>query len=93
MTVSLPSPIAALIDEKVATGQYASAADVIQAGLELLVEREQEAVKLEELRVELSRGLEQIRNGQSKPFDLEVAKRALNNRLALGDKTKTIGVP
>ena len=61
------------VEERIASGRYGSASDVVQAGLRLLEEQE---VHLEALRASL---LEGEASGVAAPFDVEAflaAKRA-----------------
>ncbi len=64
-SISLGDHFAEFIDIQVARGRYASASDVVRAGLRLLDEHE---AKLEALRSALIEGEE---SGASMPFDLE----------------------
>mgnify|MGYP000238785655 CR=1 FL=1 len=64
-SVSLSDHFNGFIDEKVKTGRYASASDVVRAGLRLL---EEEEAKLERLRAELIKGEE---SGFAEPFDFD----------------------
>lgn len=60
MTIQLPPKIEALIDEQIARGRYASAAEVIEAAVRLLEERER---RLEHLRSLLLAAEEETRRG------------------------------
>jgi len=64
-SVSLGDHFADFIDSQVAHGRYASASDVVRAGLRLLEERE---ASLEALRAALIEG---ENSGTSTPFDFE----------------------
>jgi antitoxin ParD1/3/4 len=64
-SVSLGDHFTCFIDAQVARGRYASASDVVRAGLRLLEERE---VKLEALQAALIEGEE---SGASAPFDFD----------------------
>ena len=64
-SISLGDHFAKFIDSQVAGGRYASASDVIRAGLRLLEEQE---AQLDALRAALIEGEE---SGASTPFDFE----------------------
>jgi antitoxin ParD1/3/4 len=64
-SISLSGHFSAFIEEKVATGRYASASEVVRAGLRLLEERE---AHLAGLRAALIEGEQ---SGPSEPFDFD----------------------
>lgn len=78
MEVSLPPEMANLIQQKIASGRFRAAEDVIGAGLRLL--DKQEAEKLDELRREIMIGYEQLQRGEGTPLDRE----AIENIKAAG---------
>lgn len=58
MNISLTPELEKFVHDKVASGLYHSASEVIRAGLRLLEERERlQAIKLEALREEIHKGL------------------------------------
>ena len=64
-SVLIGDDVASFIDAQVAAGRYASASDVVRAGLKLLEEQES---RLEALRAALIEG---ETSGDSEPFDFE----------------------
>jgi len=69
MNVSLTPELEKLVAEKVASGMYGSASEVIREGLRLLVERDDHNLRrLEQLKKEIAIGLEQLDRGESLPF-------------------------
>jgi len=65
MNVSLTPELEKLVAERVASGHYASASEVVREALRLLHERDQ----LNHLRHDVGLGLEQLDNGRSRVFD------------------------
>lgn len=83
MNVSLTPELEELVNQKVESGLYNSASEVIREGLRLL--KEQDALKRirqEELRREVLKGYEQSQRGESRPLDVEAIKAKGRNRLA-----------
>ncbi len=65
MNISLTAPLEALVQEKVASGFYNNASEVVREALRLMHERDQrDAAKLERLRTEVAKGLEQLDRGE-----------------------------
>ncbi len=56
MTLSLPRKLEKVVEERVASGRYTSAEDVIREALQVLCERD----KFEQLRADIRGGLEQL---------------------------------
>ena len=71
MNVSLTPELEKIVAERVASGRYASASEVIQEALRLLDERDQ----LNQLRQDVRRGLEQLDQGRHQPFDHQAVER------------------
>jgi antitoxin ParD1/3/4 len=68
MNVSLTPELEQLVSEKVASGMYQSASEVIREALRLLKERDEiREHRLAELRKEVSVGLDQLRRGEGIP--------------------------
>ena len=68
MTVTLPPQLEAMIEEKVLSGRYADANEVVQEALRLLDERD----RLQRLRAALAIGLEQIERGEDVEYTPEL---------------------
>ncbi len=65
MNVSLSPKLEALINEKVASGVYSSASEVLREALQLLDERDREqSAQLDALRKEVAIGIEQLERGE-----------------------------
>ena len=59
MNVSLTKELEQLINEKVASGRYASASEVVREALRFLEDHDRfRAMKIEELRAEIQKGLD-----------------------------------
>jgi len=87
MNVSLTPELEKMVAERVTSGRYASASEVIREALRLLEERDQ----LNQLRQEVRLGLEQLDQGRRQPFDnpaLERIKRRGRERVAAAQQHK-----
>jgi len=72
MNVSLTPELENLVNEKVKSGLYNSASEVIRESLRLLQEQDElKRIRRDELRREIMLGVEQIRNGQSIKVDVD----------------------
>ena len=71
MNVSLTPELEKIVAERVASGRYASASEVIREALRLLDERDQ----LNQLRQDVRRGLEQLDQGRHQSFDYQAVER------------------
>jgi antitoxin ParD1/3/4 len=79
MNVSLTRELEQFITEKVKSGRYTSASEVIRDSLRLLVERDQVyQLRLEELRREIQKGMD---SGPATPFDPEALLQKVSTRL------------
>ena len=76
MNVSLTPELEQYIRTKVDSGRYLSASEVVREALRLL---EQKDNRLEELRVEIRKGLN---SGRSEPLNMEAIKAKARNRLS-----------
>ena len=88
MNVSLTAELEKLVQEKVQSGFYLSASEVVREGLRLLQERDGlRQLRLEELRKQLAKGLDQLDGGDYTDYNdatlktrLEAIKRKGNKR-------------
>lgn len=72
MNVSLTPELEQFVQEKVSSGLYYSASEVIREGLRLLKEREQiQQLRLQELRQEIEAGID---SGKANPLDPQAIK-------------------
>ena len=70
MILDLPTQLESLIRDKVATGPYASETEVVAEALRLLEQRDRDnAARLEELRREVQRGIDQLDRGEAVTLD------------------------
>ena len=70
MNVSLTPTLEELVQQKVATGLYNSASEVIREALRLLEERDElRKMRLGTLRKEISVGLDQLERGEVSEYD------------------------
>jgi len=88
MNVTLGTEFEKRIQEKVASGMYTSASEVIRDGLRLLFEKDmQKQQQLDVLRQEVAKGFEQLSAGeQSSKSALDIfaeVSRAMNGQSAL----------
>ncbi len=75
MNVSLTPELEALIQEKVKSGLYHSASEVVRESLRLLHERDElRRSRLQELRKEIAIGIEQADRGETTPLDVDAIK-------------------
>lgn len=79
MNVSLTKELESLVDRKVRSGLYHTASEVVREGLRLLEERDRlYALRLEELRAEVKKGLD---SGPPQPLDVDAMKARLRSRM------------
>jgi antitoxin ParD1/3/4 len=75
MSISLSPEIERQIEEKIESGEYESADDVVRDALRALSAAEQEhANRLEALRAKIDEGIDDLENGRHSPLE-EVAAR------------------
>ena len=76
MNVSLTPELEQYIRTKVDSGRYLSASEIVREALRLLEQKEK---RLEELRVEIQKGLD---SGRSELLNMEAIKAKARNRLS-----------
>jgi antitoxin ParD1/3/4 len=76
VNVSLTPELEKLVAERVASGQYASASEVVREALRLLHERDQ----LTLLRQDIRLGIQQLDQGRAHPFDNRALARIKKQR-------------
>ncbi len=78
MNISLTPELEMLVAEKVKSGMYSTASEVVREALRLLQERDEfRKWKLEQLRKEVQIGLDQVERGEVVEFDpADLLKRA-----------------
>jgi antitoxin ParD1/3/4 len=82
VNVSLTPELEKLIYEKVRSGLYNSASEVIREALRLLHERDQvRQQELEALRAKINRGLEQLDRGEGIPESVAVRRLRANRQI------------
>lgn len=76
MNVSLTPQLEELVQRKVESGLYNSASEVIREALRLLDEQDRlKQLRLDELRKDITVGLEALGRGESIPFDAAAVER------------------
>ncbi len=71
MNVSLPPELEARVRQRVETGMYGSASEVIREALRLFEAFEEaRSAKLESLRLDIARGLEEVKAGHLSELDV-----------------------
>lgn len=81
MNVSLTPELEKLVNDKVESGLYSSASEVIRAALRLLQERDQlKSRQLELVRTKIRRGIEQLDRGEGVPASVAVARLRAQRR-------------
>jgi len=80
MNINLTPQLEQLVRQKVSSGLYNSASEVVRESLRLMEAQDRSrAVKLEQLRQEIRQGLE---SGPATPWNVQEMKRAGRKRLA-----------
>ncbi len=87
MNVSLTPELEALIDERVKSGLYSSASEVIREALRLFMERDQlKQLKLDELKRQIQTGVDASNSGQVVSEDAVLERIASRRDRALAKK-------
>jgi len=82
MNVSLTPELEQLVSDKVKSGLYNSASEVVREALRLLKEQDAlKAYRLEELRREIAVGIAQANRGDVAPLDMQAIKAEGRKRL------------
>ena len=75
MNISLTPQLEKLVQDRVKSGLYSSASEVLREALRLLESRDRAAEGLARLRADVDAGLKELDEGKSKPFDAEAVER------------------
>jgi antitoxin ParD1/3/4 len=90
MNVSLTPELEKLVTEKVKSGLYHTASEVIREGLRLLEERDRlYQARLVELRREVRRGLDQLDRGEGKALKVGALKGRVRKEVERRAQRKT----
>jgi antitoxin ParD1/3/4 len=81
MNISLPSDLEQLVNDKVKSGTYQTASEVVCEGLRLLKERDEDLVQL---RADIRAGFEAVERGEYEDYDEATIKE-------LAERVKTRG--
>lgn len=82
MNVSLTPELERLVNDKVETGLYTSASEVVREALRLLKERDEvRRFAFRELQRDIAAGLDQLDRGQSEPLDIAAVKVKARQRM------------
>jgi antitoxin ParD1/3/4 len=82
MELAVSAELQQFVREKVESGDYASADDVLREALQLLDDRDRlRAWKLEELRKEIAVGIQQAEQGMVAPLDMDAIRAKVAARL------------
>lgn len=81
LNVSLTPQLEAMVKQKVESGMYNSASEVIREGLRLLDEQDKlREIRFEELRREIQKGLDELDQGKGAPLDMAAIKAEARRR-------------
>ncbi|RUL86979.1 type II toxin-antitoxin system ParD family antitoxin [Tautonia sociabilis] len=83
MNISLTNELEEFVREKVASGRYLTASEVVREALRLLEERDRlHELRLKQLQGDINLGLEQLERGESDLLDIESIKARGRQHLA-----------
>jgi antitoxin ParD1/3/4 len=86
VNISLTKELEQLVNDKVKSGRYLSASEVIREALRLLEERDHlRQLRLEDLRKEIRRGLD---SGPARPLDVTALKARVRRAAAAAKRRK-----
>jgi len=89
MNVNVTPELEEFVSEKVKSGLYNSASEVIRESLRLLKEQDDlKKLKLAELRREIKKGLDSLDRGEGRPLDVEAIKAKGRERLSQRKRQK-----
>ena len=92
MNVSLTPELEKLVDEKVKSGMYTSASEVVREGLRLLQEQEEiRRVKLAALKRDIQEGIEELDRGEGIPAT-KVFAQMKKKATAMRKKNETVSI-
>lgn len=81
MNISLTPELTDYLKQKVASGRYRSTSEVVREALRLLEESDQlKAIKLDNLRSEIQKGIDSINEYGAESISLEAMKKEVRKR-------------
>ena len=87
MNISLTPELERIVQEKVHSGMYRSASEVVREALRLMQEHNAlQKIKLQDLRQVIQVGIEQADRGETAPLDIKAIKAAGKKRVAVRQK-------
>lgn len=89
MNVNLTPKLEEMVKDKVATGLYNNASEVVREALRLMEARDRHEV----LREEAQKGVVQLREGRSSSLDMKAAKKAAEQNAKRGRKVNPLVAP
>jgi antitoxin ParD1/3/4 len=83
MNINLTPELDQLVHDKVNSGFYNSASEVIREALRLMQERDEiRAARIEQLKKEIDIGYQQYLRGEGAPLDIDAVMEDVRNRIA-----------